>query len=251
MPAPIVITLTAGNLGSAPCYPNEQSRFNAYIQALQATLPINFTTVIVSSSQPGPNDRNKIWVQVDGNNRIISINTFANGQWQTINPGAPYLITGEYRYYDPALYTPVAPWYPCDGSVTQGSPPVPNLSGSFLVCVGQRTLPSGSTDSATNFTNGMTGGFEQVAFTNANQLYPHAHPPLNTNATEVLSASLGGSELGGGGGLTVYDDATTGYAGGNSNAQGVIPSGTPASSPHPNLVPYVAKAIMQWRPDIV
>lgn len=109
----IAISHTMGNLPPNPCFTSEQDRANAYDAAQQFSLPINFTTVIVSMTAPGPDDRDKVWVSVDGSGRILGTFLFSNGAWQTINPVAPYIVPGEFREYDPAWYTPVAPWFAC------------------------------------------------------------------------------------------------------------------------------------------
>lgn len=239
----IQIDLTPDSLGVNPCYTSEQQRLNDYVAHIQATLPINFTTVIVSATAPGPDDRDKLWIQVDGNGRIVSVNTFSNGQWQTINPVAPYLIPGEFRQYDPSLYTPVAPWFACDGSVTG----VPDLRGRFLVATGQRTtppnqtftLPDGTTvtraDTNTNFASGAQGG-EELHILIPTEIPTHAHTPLT--ASNFEGQGSGGQEnFGGSGGPTRFLDPTTGFFGGNYNG-------------HNNLPPYYAVAMMQWRPDL-
>ena len=237
----IPITLTPGNLAPNPCYSSEQARLNAYIAATQASLPPGYTTIITSQTAPGPDQRTYIWCQVDANNRIIGFFTFANGQWQTINPTTPYLIPGEFRTFDPGQYTPVAPWYLCDGSVTG----VPDLRGCFLVGQGQRVLPSGSTDTATNFVAGTTGGRQNVIL-DATEIPAHSHllQGVNFAASSVASSSY----------LTVTRiNASTAQPGwiSGGNSTGLDSTGNPnPPDPVSFVPPYYVVAIMQWRPDL-
>lgn len=239
---PIAIKLTPGDLTS-PCYNSEQARFNDYVKNIQSSLPINFTTVIVSTSAPGPDDRDKIWLQVDGNNRIVGLNTFANGQWETMFPSPPYIVPGEYRAYDPSKYTPLAPWFPCDGSVTT----VPDLRGRFLVTAGQRTLPAGSTDTNTNFINGATGGTEtEVLIANNIPAHPHDITGGLFGAT-AGGPGIYGSQSPGAAGVSSFSGVITG---GNSTGTGT--GGTPnPPAAFTTLPPYYVVAYMQWRPDLV
>lgn len=240
----IAISLVPGNLPPNPCYATEQARFNDYVKNIQSSLPINFTTVIVSASAPGPDDRDKIWLQVDGNGRILGLNTFANGQWETLLPSAPYLVTGEIRIYDPGLYTPVAPWFACNGTV----PGVPNLQGTFIVGAGQRTLTTAQIaagDTATSFTSGVVGGAEQNFLTDIQQVPSHSHPPLGS-AQSFICATPGGSIVAAAGG-GVAQQVSTGSAGGVGNP----PAGISTTNPFKVLVPYYPANFMQWRPDLV
>lgn len=236
----IPITLTPGNLAPNPCYSSEQARLNAYIAATQASLPPGYTTIITSQTAPGPDQRTYIWCQVDANNRILGFFTFANGQWQTINPTTPYLIPGEFRTFDPGLYTPIAPWFLCDGSVTG----VPDLRGCFLVGQGQRVLPSGSTDTATNFVAGTNGGRQNFILTN-DQIPAHSHLLLGV-------ANFGSTTPDANSNLPTQHNATSkpGWISGG-NTTGNDANGNP-NPPNPvnTVPPYYVVAIMQWRPDL-
>jgi hypothetical protein len=233
----IVVAHTMGNLPPNPCFTSEQDRANAFDAAQQITLPINFTTAIVSSTSPGPDDRDKIWIQVDGAGRYIATNLFSNGSWQTNVPADPYLDIGDFRAYDPNLSSPIAPWYPCDGSVTG----VPDLRGRFLIGAGQRVLPAGSLDASTNYVAGTTGG-EQLHINALNEIGSHVHGPLGGGSFCLDGGSTPppSGELSGGANL-VSEQATTGAAGGN-------PDGT--TQGHNNIPPYLVVAYKQWRPDL-
>lgn len=235
------VVLLPQNLSPGVCYANEQERFIDYARHLQGSLPINFTATIMSSSAPSPDDRDKAWLAVDGDNRILGLYTFSGGQWKQAAPTVPYLVIGEFRWYDPSLYTPSAPWYVCDGTTTG----VPDLSGQFLVCTGQRAAPAAvtytnadgttvtRTDTNTNFGNKQTGGEETHVITApelpGNSLLP-GYKPL-VNAANSYAAQEFVTNAANGGTLNLAVPL------GNFNA-------------HNNLPPYYAAALMQWRPDL-
>lgn len=239
------VTLTAGNLPPNPCYSGanaEQQRLNAYVGATSASLPPGYTTVITSMTAPGPDQRTYIWCQVDSNNRILGFYTFSNGSWQTIAPATPYLNPGEIRMYDPALYTPVAPWYPMDGTVIG----VANFQGTYIVGAGARTLNAAQIaagDTATVFTQGTPGGAEQNFLTNITQIPAHLH----ASPDGVPFLLYGGSEVsvqGGSIGCTI--DGATAKTGGVTNAT----TGVTSTNPFQVLPPYQPVHFMQWRPDL-
>lgn len=241
----VAIDLTAGELDPNVCFTDEQSRFNAYVAAIQSSLPINFTTAIVSASAPGPDDRDKIWIKVDGAGRILGTFLFSNGQWQTIFPTNPTQMPGEIREYDPAFYTPAQSaeecWFPMDGTVAG----VADRRGCFVVGGGQRVLPTGSTDTNTNFVAGATGGRETAVLV-ANNIPAHSH---NLKGSAGAFPPVVGPQF------CVSDNfgtPTAGYVtGGNTtgtSADGVTPNPPQALI---TLPPYAVTYWMQWRPDLV
>lgn len=241
MPTPTVIpvTLTPQSLDLNVCYKNEQERFSDYAAHLAASIPSGFTPVIVSSASPSPDNRTAVWVQVDGNNAILDVLTFSNGAWNGLPK--PW-IPGEFKYYDPSFYTPLAPWYPCDGSVTG----VPDLRGRFIVATGQRTTPPVQTftladgtivtrqDNNTNFAQGAIGGEE------THVLIEGELPNLNLQSHLHTSAGAGS-----GGGA--YADAQGSTPNTTGEAYAALDGDFDA---HNNLPPYYALAMMQWRPDL-
>jgi hypothetical protein len=246
----IAIQLTAGQLAPNPCYTSEQARFTAYVQAIQSSLPLNFTTVIVSTTAPAPDDRDKVWISVDGSGRILGTFLFSNGTWQTIFPTNPYIVPGEIRMYDPAFYTPaqtaLEPWMPMDGTVTG----VANYQGYFIVGAGQRTLTAAQIaagETATVFIQGTPQGAEQNIIP-LTALPIHSHTPLggignfcvDYGTTPPPSGALSGS------GNLVSEQPTTATAGGIYNAlTGITTPGTFACLP-----PSQPTHFMQWRPDL-
>lgn len=234
----LTVTLIPQNLDPNVCYPNEQTRFNDFVQHTQGTLPDGFTPVIISSTAPGPDQRTFLWAKVDGNNAIQDVLTFSNGSWNGLPK--PW-IPGEYKEYDPSHYTPVAPWFPCDGTVAG----VLDRRGTFTVCAGQRVLPVGSTDQATNFIFGTVVGRENTFLIAAN-LPAHSHTLIGF-ANQFIE--------GGGGGTGVKPNTgqpqVPGYiAGGNTT--GNDGSGNPnLPIPVVTFSPAFPVNYMQWRPDLV
>lgn len=242
----VPVTLIAGSLGPNPCYTSEQARYNAFTAATQASLPDGYTTIIESQSAPGPDDRYKIWLQVDGNNRIVGFFTFTNGSWQMAAPASPYLNPGEIREYDPNFYTPIAPWFPMDGTVTG----VANRQGYLVVGAGQRTLTAAqvaSGDTASIFVAGTAQGRENALLT-AQNMPAHGQ---NLNGEKIsFSASPGGLVFG------VYDPGalsstpTAGYVSGG-NTTGLDVNGNPNPPIATPIIPPVLPTYwMQWRPDL-
>lgn len=239
------VNLTPQSLNPGVCYANEQQRLNDFVQHIAAQLGINFTPTLLQATAPGPDDRDKIWVQVDGSNAIQDVLTFSNGGWNGLPK--PFVL-GHVEHYDPQLYTPAAPWYPCDGSVSlvnaQGVG-VPDLRGRTLICAGQRvaspamtvTLPDGTVvvqqDPSTNFTAGNIGGTESV-FLTQDQNGAHWHTTGATGAQFVVKQVGFGGELSGSG--EHFQVPNTSMSG--------------LSSGHNNLGPYYVFPIMQWRPDL-
>lgn len=245
----IAIQLTPGSLPPNPCFTSEQARFNAYVAAIQSSLPVNFTTVIVSMTAPAPDDRDKVWIKIDGAGRILGTFLFSNGLWQTIFPTNPWIVPGEFREYDPALYTPAQsadePWFPCNGSVTG----VQDRRGLFLVGAGTRVLTAAQIAAgvqATTFVAGTNGGSETTTMIAAN-IAAHQH---------LLAGFLGASTPSGSRtlnpSLATPETPTPGYiSGGNTTglaADGVTPNPPTAMQ---TLPPYEPVYWMQWRPDLV
>jgi hypothetical protein len=244
----IAIQLTAGSLGPNPCFTDEQSRFNAYVAAIQSSLPINFTTVIVSTTAPAPDDRDKVWIKTDGAGRILGTYLFSNGLWQNIfgiQPNKP----GEIREYDPAWYTPAQSaeecWFPMDGSVTG----VQDRRGLFLVGAGTRVLTAAQIAAgvqASTFVSGVVGGSETTTLTALNIPAHTSHSLISEGI--AFSGSAGGTNqipnL-------VRGTATGGYITGG-NTTGVDVNGNPNPPvPAQTLPPYAPTYWMQWRPDLV
>lgn len=236
------VTLTPQSLNPGICYTSEQRRLNDFVQHIAAELGINFTPTLLQSTAPGPDDRDKIWVQVDGSNAIQDILTFSNGAWNGIPK--PW-IPGEFKYYDPALYVPAAPWFPCDGSVSLVNAQnvgVPDLRGRFLVASGMRIAPAAQTftnpdgttvsrtDSTTNFLAGNTGGEEQ-------HVLIKGELPNYSLALNLLQGDAGIGRGDGAQAIAAQSILAELDLGGTFN-------------PHNNIPPYYVLAIMQWRPDL-
>lgn len=229
----INLTIIPSSLQPNPCYTGplaEQQRWNDYCAHGQIALPINFTTVIVSSTAPGPDDRDKLWVRVDGSNAILDILTFSNGSWNGLPK--PWEL-GELKIYDPSLNSPISPWFPCDGSVVG----VPDLRGRSFIFNGQRILVAGSTDANTNFVAGTSGGEERHTLIAA-EIPPVPVNGTGSNTENFISFNF---ETTNGGGLQGPGNVGRG---GTANTAG-------GGGSHNNIHPYYVAAVKQWRPDLV
>ncbi len=247
----IEIIATPGNLGPSPCYTSEQQRYNAFTAATQYSLPINFTTVIVSTTAPGPDDRDKVWIRVDGAGRILGTFLFSNGQWQTIFPSSPIVNPGEIREYDPALYTPAqsadSPWFPMDGSVVG----VRDRRGLWLVGAGTRVLTAAQITAgvqASTFVAGTVLGSENVML-KATNIPAHTHTLHSRGPIGLAGAGSGTSY--------VPNTAVSGVADNEGFVAGGNTTGNDSSNvPNPpaafnTFPPSEPTYWMQWRPDLV
>lgn len=190
--------------GPGACFPPTYQAFVADIASRLSAIGLEaLSTINYGPSTPPTNMQSSPWFKTDAQFNPINWYSF-DGTWKPIPPP---LIPGHLAPFWGLSANVVAPWYLCTGQVVNGpingSLTTPNMQG--LTVIGTGTNPA----TGTNFTNQTQVGEEKHLQTAA-EVGPHVHPPLNASATEVLSASGGGSELGGGGGLTVYNDATTG-----------------------------------------
>jgi microcystin-dependent protein len=220
------------------CYPSTPAELAAMItEQLQVTGFGDLNTFNYGPSIPSPDLQDRPWIKTDAENTIIGIFTFANGQWVQSYPW----VTGDILMYNAAIATAQPPFYDCDGStvVVNGSSfTLPNLMGTVPICKGQRTLPTGSTDTATNYTASATGGRETLALIASNiPAHPHTLQGILFQPS-VVGADLSQAipEIG-----LSRDQALPGYIqGGNSTgyaADGVTPNPpTPANVLPPYFV---------------
>lgn len=229
-------TLAIAFAGFPPgtCYPSTPAELAAMItEQLQVTGFGDLNTFNYGPSIPSPDLQDRPWIKTDAENNLIGLFTYADGQWVTSYP----YNTGDMKIYNAALTTAVAPWYDCNGQtvVVNGvSYTLPNLMGTVPICKGQRTLPSGSTDTATNFTAGGTGGKENISITSTDQLFAHTHP---SNAAPTPS---GGINAGIGGGPPYFANSgiSQGYSTGLGGGQLDV-NGNPLPGANiPSLPPY-------------
>ncbi len=215
------ITFVPGTLPPNPCYTSEQQRYNAYISQLQGSInsPSN---VLIQQTTPDPDDRDKVWVQVDGSNRITGIFTFANGSWQT-QYVAPVVNLAKMCFpFWGSIGDIVAPYYLCNGQTVttpiSGTVTVPDMPGRTV-------LGTGTAATGTNFPHLSTGGTETETLT-VPQIPSHKHDSNDGGPFVVVGGS--GTQVGTGG-VNSHTEPNTAFTGGGQ--------------PHNNLPPYLA---MYW-----
>jgi len=211
------ITFIPGTLPPNPCYISEQARYNAYIAALQGYID-SPSNVLIQQTTPDPDDRTKLWVQVDVSNRITGIYTFANGSWQTQYVPASVQLPGIVLDYYGLAGTIVAPYYICNGQTITG-----DINGTLITpdLLGKVILGTGQATGGSNFPHRSTGGTEVVALT-IGQMPIHDHH--SEDGTDFLVQ--GGGSGGTGGSGSVNTKSTTDQTGGGEN--------------HNNMQPYMA-----------
>ena len=77
--------------------------FDAFIKALPSMLtvelPAGITNVTSSSQQPGDDERDHLWVRLDGSGSFLGLFVYAQGAWQQVYPppNVLYLVYGDSR----------------------------------------------------------------------------------------------------------------------------------------------------------
>ena len=221
---PIPITLTPGSLGPAPCYASEQARYNDYTAKTQASFPGGFSGFLMQTTAPGPDERDQLWVKVDGNNQILGLYTFANGSWTAVSPTFFPTLPGTVVDFFGSIGSILAPWYLCNGAaitgVYNGPLTTPNLQGRMTLGTGTSPV------TGTVFTQGQVGGEETHQLT-IGEMPAHTHP-INTT---TLVGSPASRQSGGPGNVT--NSLSTESSGG--------------SQAHNTLSPYMALyKIIYW-----
>lgn len=165
------LNTAAALLPAGTCYPSTaQGMLNLVTDNLLITGLDALNTFNYGPTTPVANLQDRPWIKTDAQYNLIGLYTFAGGQWVT--QPLPF-TTGDIMMFSGSPSSIVAPWYVCNGQ-TVDSLVVPDLQGQFIVGVGIRTLPSGSTDTATNYTLGLVGGRETLVLTAPN-ICAHSH----------------------------------------------------------------------------
>lgn len=218
------ITFIPGSLSPNPCYTSEQARYNAYIAALQGYID-SPSNILIQQTTPDPDDRSKVWVQVDGSNRITGIYTFANGSWQTQYFPPSVSLPGVVLDYYGEMGSIVAPYYLCNGQTITGA-----INGTLVTpdLMGKVILGSGQATGGSNFPHRSTGGEETNVLT-IPKIPIHNH--ASADGTDFLVQGGGAGNTSGSGSVTTK--STTASTGGGEA--------------HNNLQPYMAMyKIMLW-----
>ena len=222
MPEPI--SITAQTLPEGTCMPGSmQELLNLIASNLLGALTDTVTLFNFGPNTPTVDRQDQPWIRVDATGKFLGIYTFTDGSWQ---PGDPPFQTGDVMPVALASQVIAAPWYAMNGQVVNGIT-VPDWRGRTVIGAGQRILPNGSTDTATVFNIGDTGGEEKHLLVVA-EMPSHIHPPLSPATAYITANPGGGAQTAGGSG--VGGQNTTGAAG--------------SDTPHNTLPPYAAA---QWK----
>ena len=238
---PITPGLVANSLAPGSCYPPSlQLLLNLIAQNLSVTGLASSTFFSFGPSTPPVDAQGMPWLKTDAQHGFLGVYTFAGGAW---TPQLSPFITG---MVIPIFTNPPAnsdPWFLCDGIQTARGFTTPNLQGRTLICTGTRTLPSGSTDTATNYTSGLTGGMENVALT-ASNIPAHGHGAL---ASQISASSVVDSRISWFDNKVTPADAIDGLIVGG-NTTGISSDGSTYNPPVPTQIlnPYYAMPMYMY-----
>lgn len=214
---PITPQITAALTPPSTCYPATfQQALTLIAQNLLISGLDSSTFFSYGPTTPPVDAQGMPWIKTDAQFGLLGIYTFAGGEWR---PAQPPFITGMVIPIFSGLPVNSDPWFFCDGTTYRGFV-TPDLRGRHIVCTGTRTLPSGSTDTATNYTLGLTGGGETVVET-ASNIPAHQHDLISRGPLSVGGGGGGGTSfipnsLGTANGGLVTGGNTTGTAGDGS-----------------------------------
>lgn len=162
------VILQAGNL-TTTCFSTHQEEYEEYIRQTTATLPEDSVSYIISTTAPSADDRDKLWIQVDAQNRPIQQWIFTDSKWVWPHP-VPISDLRREIFVGTAAQVDTL-----DGGVAGTAK---TFSGPFWEIdttmslrfpLGVGTLESGETVSS-----GETGGQERVTLIE-NELPDHGH----------------------------------------------------------------------------
>lgn len=219
------VTLTAGSLAVGYCYPAApQSLLNAFVAAMQASLPGTLNTFVFGSSTPGVDDQDKVWIKVDAANAFVGIYTYAYGSWVT-----PHDIPASSSLRMIWVGTEADLWAHDGGDGTNPSSVAPTATTGamwqrdtdfdFRVPIGIGTNATAYGGVYTTIGVGGTGGEEKHALTDKE--ISHRHEILNKNV--VAGATLASG--------SAYAQTDAGYSAYVGNTDGT-------KDAHENLPPY-------------
>lgn len=131
------ITLKLNRETELKCYPPVGDFLKLLVDLLSGEAQGSFGDVIISSVTPGPDDVNKIWIEVNGQRNTFALKVYVHGKWQ------PYYFTppSSYLLFDGRAPLPEgfkeigrfkAVDVPVTGASTAGSLPVEFIIGSFV-----------------------------------------------------------------------------------------------------------------------
>jgi hypothetical protein len=164
--------LVANQVPPGQCFPGTlQLLLNLIAQNMKVTGLDSSTFFSYGPTTPPTDAQGMPWLKTDASFGGLGWYTFAGGEW------TPLLSSFQTGMIIPNFLNPPVdsdPWFFCDGIQSARGFTTPDLRGRFLINTGQRVLPSGSTDTATNYTLGLTGGGETTVVA-ASNLPAHTH----------------------------------------------------------------------------
>lgn len=228
---PITPQLVANQVSPGQCFPgNLQLLLNLIAQNMKVTGLDSSTFFSYGPTTPPTDAQGMPWLKTDASFGGLGWFTFAGGAW------TPLLSPFQTGMIIPNFLNPPPnsdPFFYCDGIQNARGFTTPDLRGRFLINTGQRVLPSGSTDTATNYTPGLTGGGE-TSVVAAQNIPAHQHTLIGAaqygSTVSDPNAALPESNLGG---------PRTGFiTGGNSTGTNQVTGDPNPPVPLPVLNPY-------------
>lgn len=129
----VVGSLKPNNLPDRACVSTLQEFLDLFPQYFTVEVPASISNVVIGSSTPGSDDRNKLWLRRDNSGGITGLYAFQNGKWSKVNTapdGAVELISGDSENPPPG-YVAIVP----------GSEQLPAVQVNHLVSL---SLPKGA-----------------------------------------------------------------------------------------------------------
>lgn len=81
------ISFLAGTFPEGTCFASEQERALAIVENLRGFLPGNYSTYVIQSATPDPEDQDKVWIADDGRQYLFELPGL--GAWVSRHPMAP------------------------------------------------------------------------------------------------------------------------------------------------------------------
>lgn len=78
----VVGALKLLNLPDVACYENFEQLLKAIETLYAVEIPSTITNVVVSSSEPGPDHTDSIWVRKDASGNFLGVYVFSDGKWK-------------------------------------------------------------------------------------------------------------------------------------------------------------------------
>lgn len=182
MPTDAEISFLASTLPEGVCFASEQERLLSFAQNLRGFLPGTYTSYVIGSATPAPEDQDKVWFADDG--RAYMFELPGLGAWVSRHPMAP----GSIMFYGGSEASITTFDGGESGAVSAAAGPmwekVSAADAKFILAPG--TLPNG-----TVVTVGGTGGTDEHTLTVA-EMPAHTHDvplrPTESGGTANLYA---------------------------------------------------------------